>query len=651
MEKLQKYSHKIVEAVGVIGGCNCQFTYDPIDGRIVVIEINPRVSRSSAFASKAIFKEALMKAIRPLELDCKSRFNGMEKDELLDLLSKPCSERLFILFKAMRKGVAIEELHNLTHINIAFLNQMKELIDLENEVLKCRGAVLPDELLVEAKENGFTDKYLAILLDCDEIVIREQRRNLETSLNKEWGSISVSSGNDTSYYYSTYEPQPPREIHDNNNKVLILGSGSTRIEQSVEYDYCCLQAIETLKQHKHEVIIINNNSGTVSTDYDMVSKSYIEPLTTEDVYSVYQHEKPKGVIVQFGGQTPLNIAEELKALGVTILGTQPDVVISCERMKDIGLPVLEEHFLQIPTEYEVNAISDGSNVYIPAIIEYMPVDEVHSGDKTCITPPVYLSDEHKKDIHRHTKKLARDLNIKGLLNVKYVIVDNKVFALEATPSASRTVPFMSKICNVPIIQLATEVMIGISTNLEKYMDEAKDTTLYGVRVPVFPFNKLHDVEPVLKPEMQSTGEVFGIARNLESAYVLAQEAAKRPLPTLGGILLSVSELYFDDQLVKTAKLYLDAGFELYATKNTHNHLQEQGIVSHLADEQVIVGLTNTGKINMMFVTTEETSIHRVALHNSIPVLTSLREANLAYKAIIAQCNNINAVESLQSYLA
>jgi len=209
------------------------------------------------------------------------------------------------------------------------------------------------------------------------------------------------------------------------------------------------------------------------------------------------------------------------------------------------------------------------------------------------------------------------LNIKGLLNVKYAIIDNRVFALKATPSASRTVPFMSKVCNVPIVQLATEVMIGISTNLEKYMAEAKEATLYGVRVPVFPFNKLHDVEPVLKPEMQSTGEVFGIARSVESAYALAQEAAKRPLPATGGILFSVSELYFDDQLVKTAKLYLGAKFELFATRDTHNYLQEQGIISHLEDVQAIGGLINSGKINIMVVTpnefnsAEELSIHRV----------------------------------------
>ncbi len=586
-KKLQEYSYRIVEAIQVIGGTNVQFAHNPDTGRIVVIEINPRTSRSSALASKATgfpialisaklaggytlkelpywragtldkyvpwgdyvvikfarwalekfkeaedklgtqmkavgevmsigknYKEAFQKAIRSLEtkrygLGFAKDFNRRSLEDLMTMLSEPSSERQFIMYEALRKGATIDDLYEKTKIKRWFIQQMKELLDLEEEILVYKGKNIPDQLLIKAKEDGFSDKYLAQILDISEEDIRKKR--IALGKTEAWCAVPVS-GADAAYYYSTYNAPDEVKVSDR-KKVMILGGGPNRIGQGIEFDYTCVHAAFTLRDEGYETIMVNCNPETVSTDYDTSDKLYFEPLTVEDVLSVYHKEKPIGVIVQFGGQTPLNIARELELAGVKILGTSPESIDLAEdrkRFKDVmtrleipqpesgtavslaealeiahdigypllvrpsyvlggrgmeivyddemltsyineaveiwpGRPILIDRFLENAIECEADAIADGEDAFVPSVMEHIELAGIHSGDSACAIPPRTIPKKHIDTINLYTKKIAIELNVVGLMNIQYAIVNDIVYILEANPRASRTVPFVSRL--------------------------------------------------------------------------------------------------------------------------------------------------------------------------------------------------------------
>jgi carbamoyl-phosphate synthase large subunit len=716
--KLQDYSYKIVEAIQVIGGTNIQFAHDPDTGRVVVIEINPRTSRSSALASKATgfpiafisaklaggytlkdipywregtldkytpwgdyvvikfarwafekfrgaedklgtqmkavgevmsigktYKEAFQKAIRSLEskrygLGFAANFNQLSLDELMRRLSEPSSERQFLMYEALRKGATVDQLYEKTKIKRWFIQQMKELVDLEEQILSCKGRELPDALVVKAKEDGFSDKYLSQILAVTEGSIREKRIRLGKT--QAWCAVPVS-GADASYYYSTYNapdevPVSPRP------KVMILGGGPNRIGQGIEFDYTCVHAAFTLRDEGYESIMVNCNPETVSTDYDTSDKLYFEPLTVEDVLSIYNKEKPIGVIVQFGGQTPLNIAKELEVAGVKILGTSTESIDLAEdrkRFKDVisrlgipqpesgtavtlkealavanqigyplmvrpsyvlggrgmeivydeemltsfvnaavditpGRPILIDKFLEHAIEVEADAISDGEEVFVPSVMEHIELAGIHSGDSACAIPPKTLSEEHIRTINEYTRRIAVDLEVVGLLNIQYAIANNMVHILEANPRASRTVPLVSKVTGIQMARIATQLMLG--KKLKELNLKQKVYPHVGIKEAVFPFNMFPEVDPTLGPEMRSTGEVLGLAESFGMAFFKSQEGAGQRLPVKGTVLLSVNERD-KKEMVDVAKSLSEMGFKLLATRGTKKFLAGHGIKS------------------------------------------------------------------------
>ncbi len=680
--KLQEYSYAIVDAIGVIGGTNIQFAHDPKTGRVVVIEINPRTSRSSALASKATgfpiamvssmlaggltldeipywregtldkytpwgdyvvikfarwgfekfkgaedrlgtqmravgevmsigknYKEAFQKSIRSLEngrlgLGFAKDFNKKSLDDLMGMLWYPTSERQFIMYEALRKGATVEELYARTYIKPWFIQQMKELVDLEEEILKHKGSGLPDALLTRAKKDGFADGYLSKLLEIPEANIRNRR--IELGVVEAWEPVPVSGVENAAYYYSTYNA-PDKVQVSARKKVMVLGGGPNRIGQGIEFDYCCVHAAFALRDLGYETIMVNCNPETVSTDYDTSDKLYFEPLTVEDVLSIYHKEKPEGVIVQFGGQTPLNICKALEKAGVKILGTSTDAIDLAEDrdrfrivMQKLGipqpesgmahnleeaiaiaerigyplmvrpsyvlggrgmevvhdaedltlyvsraveiwpdLPILIDKFLENALEVEADAISDGSVAFIPAIMEHIELAGIHSGDSACVLPSVSIPEKHKKTIEEYTKRIAIELKVLGLINIQYAIANDKVYILEANPRASRTVPLVSKVCNIQMVRIATQLMLG--KEMRTLNLSHKKIPHYGVKEAVFPFNMFHEVDPILGPEMRSTGEVLGMADSFELAFYKAQEAAQQLLPLEGTVLLSVTD--------------------------------------------------------------------------------------------------------------
>jgi len=717
-KKLQEYSYRIVEAIQVIGGTNIQFAHNPVDGRVVVIEINPRTSRSSALASKATgfpiafisaklaggytlkdipyyregtldkytpsgdyivikfarwafekfreaedrlgtqmkavgevmsigktYKEAFQKSIRSLEikrygLGFANNFNSLPLDELLSLLREPSSERQFIMYEALRKGATIEQLYERTKIKPWFIEQMKELVKLEEEILKYKGTLPPDELLIKAKEDGFSDRYLAQILGIKEETVRNKRISLGKF--QAWCKVPVSGAN-AAYYYSTYNAPDEVEVSDR-PKVMILGGGPNRIGQGIEFDYTCVHAAFALRDEGYESIMVNCNPETVSTDYDTSDKLYFEPLTVEDVLSIYNKEKPIGVIVQFGGQTPLNIANELAEAGVKILGTSPESIDLAEDRKrfkyvieklgipqpesgtattleealevarrigyplmvrpsyvlggrgmeivydedmlisyvkaavDItpGRPILIDKFLENAIEVEADAIADGEDAFVPSIMEHIELAGVHSGDSACAIPPKSISKEHIDTINEYTKRIAIELKVIGLMNIQYAIADNKVYILEANPRASRTVPLVSKVTGVQMARIATQLMLG--KRLKDLGLKHKTYHHVGVKEAVFPFNMFPEVDPTLGPEMKSTGEVLGIAESFGLAYFKSQDAAGQRLPTKGNVLITINARD-REAILDVAKYLKEAGFNIFATNGTHRFLSEYGIPS------------------------------------------------------------------------
>jgi carbamoyl-phosphate synthase large subunit len=801
-DKLQKYAYAIVEAIEVIGGTNVQFAHDPKSGRVVVIEINPRTSRSSALASKATgfpiarvsallagglnmdempywrdgtlekytpsgdyvvvkfarwafekfkgiedrlgtqmravgevmsigknYKEALHKAIRSLEINryglgFAKNFNRLSVEELLQKLAWPTSERQFIMYEALRKGADIDRLHKLTHIKKWFIRQMQELVELEEQILTFKGRDLPDELLKQAKKDGFADRYLAKLLGLPERRIREQR--LAMGMAQAWESVPVSGVENAAYYYSTYNAPDRVEVSDK-KKILVLGGGPNRIGQGIEFDYCCVHAALAIREAGFSSIMVNCNPETVSTDYDTSDRLYFEPLTVEDVLSIYEKEKPLGVIAQFGGQTPLNIARELAEAGVKILGTSPDTIDLAEDrerfsriMLRLGIPqpesgmassydealaiaarigyplivrpsyvlggrgmeivhddamlkqylsvvveeisperpVLIDQFLDNAIEVEADAIADGKDAYVPAVMEHIELAGIHSGDSACVIPPISLATTHVDTIREYTRRIAVELGVVGLMNIQYAIHDNTVYVLEANPRASRTVPIVSKVCGLSMARLATQVVLGKS--IAELDVRPRQIAHYGVKESVFPFNMFPEVDPVLGPEMRSTGEVLGLSHSFGRAFFKAQEAAHSTLPLQGTVLFTIADRDKTAGL-EPVRRFRELGFTLMATEGTHRFLKERGIetipVSKLdVGRPNLVDAVKSGQVHLIVNTpsgrkgaADSSNIRKAAIKYKIPYITTTAAAIAAAKGIAARRENAPKVRSLQQY--
>ncbi|MCI9591410.1 MAG: carbamoyl-phosphate synthase large subunit [Lachnospiraceae bacterium] len=808
-ERLEKQAHAIVESIGVIGGTNVQFAHDPKSDRIIIIEINPRTSRSSALASKATgfpiayvsallacgltldeipywkdgtldnykpsgdyvvikfarwafekfkgsqdklgtqmkavgevmsigknYKEALQKAIRSLEtgrygLGFAKNFNQLTLEQLYLKLAEPSSERQFIMYEAIRKGAPLEKLHDMTHIKMWFLQQMKELVELEEKVLSYRGKELPDELLVQAKKDGFSDKYLAMLLETDEWDLFNRREAL--GVTECWDAVPVSGVKDpASYYYSTYNGEDRAPVSDR-RKVMVLGGGPNRIGQGIEFDYCCVHAALTLRDLGFETIMVNCNPETVSTDYDTSDKLYFEPLTVEDVMSIYNKEKPLGVIVQFGGQTPLNIAAELEKRGAHILGTSPAVIDMAEdrdqfnaMMNKLNIPmpksgmavtvedaleiahrigypmmvrpsyvlggrgmevvydddmlrdymaaaidvtperpILMDMFLQDAMECETDAISDGTHAFVPTVMQHIEQAGIHSGDSACVIPSVKISEKNKEIIRKYTTDIACEMGVVGLMNMQYAIYKDQVYVLEANPRASRTVPLVSKVCNINMANIATQLMAYELTGTRPDVTQFKEKKhpYYGVKEAVMPFNMFPEVDPLLGPEMRSTGEVLGISSTFPLAYYKAEEATGTRLPLSGTALVSVNS--GDKELaLEAAKQLFDLGFQIVATEGTGQYLEENGVSCRIL-KKVQEGRPNiydamvNGEIDLIINSPagkqskyDDSYLRKTAINKKIPYITTMYAAKAAAKGIAAMAKGEHdELKSLQEYHA
>ena len=805
-KRLQEQAYKIVDKVQVIGGTNVQFAHDPVTDRIIVIEINPRTSRSSALASKATgfpialvsamlaagltlrdipcgkygtldkyvpdgdyvvikfarwafekfkgvedklgtqmravgevmsigknYKEAFQKAIRSLEngrygLGHVKNFDTLSKEELLKKLVTPSSERHFIMYEALRKGATVDEIYELTKVKHYFISQMKELVDEEEELLKFKGSLPSDELLTKAKKDGFSDKYLSLLLDVSEDDVRSRRTSL--GVNEAWEGVHVSGTENNAYYYSTYNGGDKNPV-SNNRKIMILGGGPNRIGQGIEFDYCCVHASLALKKLGFETIIVNCNPETVSTDYDTSDKLYFEPLTLEDVLSIYNKEKPLGVIAQFGGQTPLNLAASLEKNGVKILGTSPavidlaedrdqframmdkleipmpesgmattvddaisiangigypvmvrpsyvlggrgmEVVYDDESMSDymkaaVGVtpdrPILIDRFLNNALECESDAISDGTHAFVPAVMEHIELAGVHSGDSACIIPSVHISEENVRLIKEYTRRIAEEMHVKGLMNMQYAIEKGKVYVLEANPRASRTVPLVSKVCDIRMVPIATDIITSELTGRPSPIPAMKERHIpyYGVKEAAFPFNMFPEVDPILGPEMRSTGEVLGLSSHYGEAFYKAEEGVSSKLPLEGTVLISVNRKD-KEEVVDVAGSFVNDGFKVLATGGTYDLIAEAGLpvtkIKKLYEGRpnILDAITN-GEIDLIINSPvgkesvhDDSYLRKAAIKARIPYMTTMAAAKATAEGIAyVKKNGSSEVRSLQEF--
>ena len=804
-KRLQEQAYRIVESVQVIGGTNVQFAHDPVTDRIVVIEINPRTSRSSALASKATgfpialvssmlaagltlkdipcgkygtldlyvpdgdyvvikfarwafekfkgvedklgtqmravgevmsigknYKEAFQKAIRSLEtgrygLGHAKDYNDKSRETLLKLLITPSSDRHFIMYEALRKGASVEELFQITKVKTWFIEQMKELVEEEEALTAYKGSLPPDDRLIAAKKNGFSDKYLGQLLDIPEETVR--RRRLALGIEEAWEGVHVSGTENSAYYYSTYNAKDKNPINTDRPKIMILGGGPNRIGQGIEFDYCCVHAALALKKLGFETIIVNCNPETVSTDYDTSDKLYFEPLTLEDVLSIYNKEKPLGVIAQFGGQTPLNLAAELEKNGVRILGTSPAVIdlaedrdLFCEMMEKLDIPmpesgmaatvqealqiakaigypvmvrpsyvlggrgmevvyddesmesymkaavgvtpdrpILIDRFLNHALECEADAISDGTHAFVPAVMEHIELAGVHSGDSACIIPSVHISEENVATIKEYTRKIAEEMHVKGLMNMQYAIENGKVYVLEANPRASRTVPLVSKVCNIRMVPLATDIITSELTGRPSPVSGLTEKAIpyYGVKEAVFPFNMFQEVDPVLGPEMRSTGEVLGLSASYGEAFYKAQEATQSRLPLKGTVLISVNRKD-KAEVAEVAKIFAEDGFRILATGTTCDIIREAGIEAEKVKKLYegrpnILDMITNGQIDLIVNSPvgkgsihDDSYLRKAAIKAKIPYITTIAAARVTANGIRYMNEHSNGdVKSLQ----
>jgi len=601
---------------------------------------------------------------------------------------------------------------------------MKELVEFEEELVKHRWSDLPDEKLAKAKEWGFSDRYLAGLFNVEEKKVRQRR--IAIGKYGRFDAVPVSGVENAAYYYSTYIGQDKVGVSPH-KKVMILGGGPNRIGQGIEFDYTCVHAAFALRDEGYESIMVNCNPETVSTDYDTSNKLYFEPLTVEDVLSIYEKEKPEGVIVQFGGQTPLNIAQELKDNGVNILGTSPESIGFAEdrerfREKMIALnipqpesgtarsleeaieiagrigyplmvrpsfvlggrgmkviydedeltkhaeeaiqvspeyPMLIDRFLEHAIETEVDALCDGEHTFVAAIMEHIELAGVHSGDAACVIPPRTIKEEHLKTIEEYTARIAEELKVAGLINIQYAICDDKVYILEANPRASRTVPYVSKVTGIPMARLATYLVLG--KKLKDFPELIKHELPYvGVKEAVFPFNMFPEVDPVLGPEMRSTGEVMGIADTFGLAFYKAEEAAGSRLPVEGNVLLTVADKD-KPELFPIAKKIKELGFNIYATEGTGGLLREHGVPDtqikklHEGRPNIVDAIKNKD-IHLIINTPagrsskyDDSYIRKTAIQYKVPYITSMAAAEASAEGIEAIKKRKSLLKSLQEY--
>ena len=805
-KRLQEQAYAIVDRVQVVGGTNVQFAHDPVSDRIVVIEINPRTSRSSALASKATgfpialvsamlacgltlrdipcgkygtldkyvpggdyvvikfarwafekfkgvedklgtqmravgevmsigknYKEAFQKAIRSLEtgrygLGHAKDFDSLPKEELLKKLITPSSERHFIMYEALRKGASVEEIYDITKVKTYFIRQMKELVEEEEALIAAGKGKLPaDDALVQAKKDGFSDKYLSQILEVSEEDIRNKRIALKCE--EAWEGVHVSGTQDSAYYYSTYNAKDESTVSDN-KKIMILGGGPNRIGQGIEFDYCCVHAALALKKLGFETIIVNCNPETVSTDYDTSDKLYFEPLTLEDVLAIYKKEKPLGVIAQFGGQTPLNLAAELEKNGVKILGTSPEVIDLAEDrdlfremmdkleipMPEAGMatnveeavsiangigypvmvrpsyvlggrgmevvyddesmadymkaavgvtpdrPILIDRFLNHALECEADAISDGEHAFVPAVMEHVELAGVHSGDSACIIPSVHISEENIATIKEYTRKIAEEMHVRGLMNMQYAIENGTVYVLEANPRASRTVPLVSKVCNVRMVPLATDIITSELTGRPSPVKTLKEKSIpyFGVKEAAFPFNMFQEVDPILGPEMRSTGEVLGLSPSYGEAFLKAQEGVGSKLPMSGKVLISVNRKD-KEEIVDVARRFCNNGFDIVATGNTYKLITEAGIPAEKMNKlyegrpNVLDAITN-GDFDLIINSPvgkdschDDSYLRKAAIKSRTPYITTVAAAKATVEGIEYLKNHDSSdIKSIQS---
>ena len=803
-EKMQQLSYKIVETIGVVGGTNIQFAHNKETGRLVVIEINPRTSRSSALASKATgfpialvstrlavgitldeipywkegtlekyapsgdyvvvkfarwafekfpqardvlgtqmkavgevmsigkdFKEALQKSIRSLEigragLGQVKKIASLSTEEIRLRLAMPSSERIFLMYEALRRGATPADLNKTTYIGTWFIEEMKKIVDFEERLHGLGWDKLSDEDVVKAKELGFADKYLAQLLGVKEAAVRQRRRTLGKKARFE--AVPVSGVENAAYYYSTFSPGEDRIPVSPNKKVMILGGGPNRIGQGIEFDYTCVHAAFALRDEGYESIMVNCNPETVSTDYDTSNKLYFEPVTVEDVLAIYEKEKPIGVITQFGGQTPLNIAAELKECGVNILGTSPESIALAEdrelfrqKMIELGVlqpesqtarsleeaiviahkigyplmvrpsfvlggrgmeiiydestlvryaqeainvspeyPMLIDRFLEQAVETEVDALCDGKETFVAAIMEHIEEAGIHSGDSACVIPPRSLKAKHIATIMEYTDTIAKKLGVVGLINIQFAVCDDKVYVLEANPRASRTVPVVSKVTGILIARVATQLMLGKTIRDFPELKKKLKLPMVGVKEAIFPFNMFPEVDPVLGPEMKATGEVMGAADTFEAAFFKAQDAAGARLPLKGTVLVTVRDSDKKDA-AGVARQLTEMGFSVIATQNTAQFLTDKGVPNktilklnqgrpNIADAIInkeinLIINTPQGKSGKQ----DDSYIRIMAIQHKIPYITTMAAAKASVAAIEAMRNKEVTPKSLQEY--
>ncbi len=791
----------VIREIGVeTGGSNIQFAVDPNNGRMVVIEMNPRVSRSSALASKATgfpiakiaaklavgytldeiknditretpacfeptidycvvkvprftfekfpqadatlttqmksvgeamaigrtFKEALQKALRSLEI---KRFglcgDGADKDVDLETLrlklSIPNAHRIFYLAQAFQKGAAIDEVFELTKIDKWFLRNVAEIVS--------ESACLKTKSFWHAKKLGFSDRQIAIASGSSEKIIRVKR--IAENVLPTYRLVDTCAAEFeayTPYYYSTYGDENERR-ESGKRKIMILGGGPNRIGQGIEFDYCCVHAAFALRELGFETIMVNSNPETVSTDYDTSDKLYFEPLTLEDVLNIYDQEKPEGVFVQFGGQTPLNLADGLKEAGVPILGTQPESIETAEDRqlfaamldklalrqtpsgsavsadeaaaiaKKIGYPVLVrpsfvlggramelvyqeedlrrymqsaievspdrpvlvDRFLEDAIEVDVDCVSDGETTVIGAIMEHIEQAGIHSGDSACVIPTFSLSKKVLDEISAATRAMARELNVRGLMNVQFAVKGEDVYVLEVNPRASRTVPFVSKAIGVPLAKLAAKVMTGKTLRELGFTKEIVPKH-FSVKEAVFPFLRYQGVDIALGPEMKSTGEVMGMDVDLGLAYAKSQMAAPPPLPKKGNLFISVKDSD-KEALIPVAREFVKLGFGIIATSGTAAALAKAKIkvkkVFKLREGRPnVLDRVKNGDINFIINTPsgkiprqDEVAIRNASLARKIPIMTTVRAAHASANGIRSLQKSKVHVRSLQEYHA
>jgi len=799
-QMLRSASIKIIRALKINGGCNIQFALNPNSMEYVVIEVNPRVSRSSALASKATgypiarvtakialglnldeiknsitentyacfepaldyvvtkvprwpfdkfgdanrtlgtqmkatgevmaigrnFEESLLKAIDSLDVKLDYQlglelFEDKSIDELIEFIKEQSDERIFAISKALQKGVSVEEIINITKIDYFFIKKLQKIVTLAEEIKSNSIDEIDYELMNRAKKIGFGDSYIGNLLNVSTEEVTKKRK--EFNLRPVYKMVDTCAGEfeaTTPYYYSTYEEKNDAEV-SGRNKVIVIGSGPIRIGQGIEFDYCSVHSVQTLKEKGIESIIINNNPETVSTDFDISDGLYFEPLTSESVLDIIEREKPMGVIVQFGGQTAINLAASLQKAGVKILGTDLESIDMAEDREKflkllesldipipngstahcvedalsiankIGYPVLvrpsyviggrameivysdkemqeymklavdasKEHPVLIDKyimgkEVEVDGISDGENVLIPGIMEHIERAGVHSGDSMSVYPPITLSKDTKEVIVDYTIRLAQALKIKGLFNIQFVIdEEDKVQIIEVNPRASRTVPILTKVTGIPMVKLATDIILGNNLENMGYTPGlAEESSLVAVKVPVFSFSKLTMVDTFLGPEMKSTGEVMGVDKSLGKALYKGLLASGIKILKEGNVLLSIAERDKEESLQLSMKL-LNLGYKLFATENTYSYLKEQDIdvaltpmkeVSQQIKEsklQMIINTPTKGKISSR----EGFLLRRTAMEYNLPCITSLDTMS----AIIKALSSFNEKDEIEIY--